>query len=84
MTDNFDWNQIDKNEKVVNAARETAAYLNTEGDVVIRQRADWPNEQEDSCLIIPLYRVRALIDRLDALLLEAHAAPCPNADSSKP
>lgn len=75
MSDNFNWNQLEPDAKVVNEARETAVYLNTGGDVVIRQRANWPDEQEDPFLIIPLYRVRALIDRLDALLLEAHTDP---------
>ena len=79
MPDDFDWNGLGGQEKVVNAARETAVYLNADGDVVIRQRKDWPDEQEDPFLVIPLYRVRALIDRLDALLLEAHAASGPAA-----
>jgi len=72
--DDFDWDGMAAEEgKVVNPARETVVYLNHNNDVVIRQRKDWPNEQDDPFLIIPLYRVRALIDRLDALLLEAHA-----------
>ena len=72
MSDSFDWNQVDKDAKVVNEARETIVYLNTNNDVVIRQRASYPDEQEDPFLVIPIHRVRALIDRLDALLLEAH------------
>ncbi len=72
MADDFEWSELDRATKVVNEARETAVYLNTDGDVVIRQRRSWPDEQEDPFLVIPLYRVRALIDRLDALLLEAH------------
>ena len=72
MGDDFDWGQIEKDAKVVNEARETVVYLNTQNDVVIRQRKNWPDEQEDPFLVIPLYRVRALIDRLDALLLDAH------------
>ncbi|WP_158929125.1 hypothetical protein [Acidisphaera sp. S103] len=72
MGDDFDWSQIEKDAKVVNEARETVVYLNTENDVVIRQRKNWPDEQEDPFLVIPLYRVRALIDRLDVLLLDAH------------
>ncbi len=72
MSDNFDWDNVD-GARVVNEARETVVYLNTKNDVVIRQRADWPHEEEDPFLVIPLYRVPALIQRLDALLLEAHS-----------
>ena len=79
MADDFEWGELDKAAKVVNEARETAVYLNSNGDVVIRQRKNWPDEQEDPFLVIPLYRVRALIDRLDALLLEAHEESGPAA-----
>ena len=79
MPDDFDWNRLSAEERVVNSARETAVYLNEAGDVVIRQRADWPDEREDPFLVIPLYRVHALIDRLDALLLEAHDSSGPPA-----
>ena len=79
MADEFDWNQLETGAKVVNEARETAVYLNSGGDVVIRQRKNWPDEQEDPFLVVPLYRVRALIDRLDALLLEAHEESGPAA-----
>lgn len=68
MADNFNWSGLDKEAKVVNEARDTAVSLNTDGDMVIRQRRSWPDEQDDPFLVIPLYRVRALIDRLDALL----------------
>lgn len=66
----FDWTNVDPKEKVVNTARDTVVYLNYENDVVIRQQKLF--EEDDPFLVIPLYRVRALIDRLDALLLEAH------------
>ncbi len=72
MSDDFQWDELDKAAKVVNEARETVVYLNPEGDVVIRQRKNWPNEQEDPAVVIPLYRVRALIDRLDIVLLDSH------------
>jgi hypothetical protein len=72
VADDFDWQKLSGDERVVNEARETAVYLNPQNDVVIRQRANWPDENEDPFLVIPLYRVQALIDRLDALLLEAH------------
>jgi len=72
MSDDFDWDAVAAEGKVVNQAREIVVYLNPNNDVVIRQRADWPHEQEDPFLVIPLYRVRTLIDRLDKLLLDAH------------
>jgi hypothetical protein len=73
VDDDFDWGGVAaEGGKIVNQARETVVYLNPDNDVVIRQRKNWPDEQEDPFLVIPLYRVRALIDRLDALLLEAH------------
>jgi len=73
IDDDFDWEGVAaEGGRVVNQARETVVYLNPANDVVIRQRMDWPDEQEDPFLVIPVYRVRALIDRLDALLLEAH------------
>ena len=69
----FDWDGVAADGgKIVNQARETVVYLNADNDVVIRQRKNWPDEQEDPFPVIPLYRVRALIDRLDTLLLEAH------------
>jgi hypothetical protein len=71
MSDSFDWDDVEKEAKIVNEARETVVYLNTGNDVVIRQRANF-GDDDDPFLVIPLYRVRALIDRLDALLLQAH------------
>lgn len=71
--DDFDWGGIAvEGGKIVSEAKETVVYLNKDCDVVIRQRKNWPDEQEDPFLVIPLYRVRTLIDRLDTLLLEAH------------
>lgn len=73
--DDFDWDGVAAaGGKVVNQARETVVYLNADNDVVIRQRANYPDEPEDPFLVVPIYRVRALIDRLDALLLEAHTS----------
>ena len=66
------WDELEPEAKVVNAARDTVVYLNPNNDIVIRQRREYPEENEDPFLVIPLYRVRTLIDRLDALLLEAH------------
>ena len=75
IVDDFDWHGVAAaGGKVINQARETVVYLNTDIDVVIRQRASYPDEPEDPFLVVPIYRVRALIDRLDALLLEAHAS----------
>jgi hypothetical protein len=76
MSDNFDWDQIESDARVVNEARETVAYLNPMNEVVIRQRADWSSETQDPVLVIPLHRVRALIERLDALLLEGQSHAC--------
>lgn len=77
LADDFDWSKIDSDTRIVNPAIETAVYLNSGGDVVIRQRADWPDETEDPFMVIPIHRVKALIDRLDALLLEAHPKSSP-------
>lgn len=72
MSDDFDWNALDNDERIVRPARETAAYLNSDGDVVIRQRREWPDENEDPFLVIPIHRIPALINRLDRLMLDAN------------
>lgn len=56
---------------MVREARETVVYRNSAGDVVIRQRKDWPDEQDDPFMVIPLASVRTLIRPLEALLTEA-------------
>ena len=67
MPGDFDWN--DAGPLVVRETRDTAAYLNGDGDVVIRQRMTYGLEQEDPALVIPIQRVRALIERLEQLLV---------------
>jgi hypothetical protein len=56
----FDWNDVDI---VQRELRETAIYWNTAGDLVIRQRAAW-NEEDDPFLVIGANNVQEFIDRL--------------------
>lgn len=65
--DEFDWNSLGKDERVVKPSQEVAVYLNGSGDVVIRQKADWPHEEEDSVIIIPYERIDVMIKRLSDL-----------------
>ena len=60
-----------KKSKIVNVSRDITVYLNLNNDIAIRQRKDWPEERDDPFIFIPIYRVRALIERLDEILIEA-------------
>lgn len=63
--DGFDWAASDS--IVVPEQRNTAAYLNKDGDLVIRQEAGW-NETEDQFVLIARPNIEAFIDKLtDAL-----------------
>jgi len=56
----FKWNDRDI---VLREQRETAIYWNPNGDLVIRQRADW-NETDDPFLVIGANNVFEFIDKL--------------------
>jgi hypothetical protein len=72
MADEFKWDELEEEAVVVSDARETAAYFNPKGDVVIRQRASYPDE--DTFVVIPTWRLPALIERLKTLLKDAQDA----------
>jgi hypothetical protein len=56
----FDWLKI---ESVLHEQRQTAIYWNADGDLVIRQRADW-DEENDPFICICENNVGAFIDKL--------------------
>jgi hypothetical protein len=64
--DPFDWNDLEPEDIVGQAPAEVAAYLNPQGDLVIRGRAgDW--ERDDAVIVISRAYVPALIERVASL-----------------
>jgi hypothetical protein len=41
-----------------------AVYSNDSGDLVIRQKADWPHSEDDTIIVIAAQNVMTFIDRL--------------------
>jgi hypothetical protein len=62
--EDFDW----RNDESIAISEEiqiaTAVYRNRSGDVVIRQQAQWPDEDSDPFMIIADRNLQAFIDRL--------------------
>lgn len=77
MCEEFNWNDLDDGAIVVTQARTTAVYLGADGDVVIRHPRNWPHEEEDPFVFIPMHSVPALIARLHVLYKEAGASAAP-------
>ena len=54
MSNNFDWTEAAADGDIVcHAQPETAVYTNTVGAACIRQRAEWPNEDDSIVIIQP-------------------------------
>lgn len=62
MSDDFDWHGPDATDVVVKHQPAVAVYRNTSEDVVIRQRADVP--AEDQFVIVTVESIPALIAAL--------------------
>lgn len=61
----FDWNRMDA-PVVLQQQRKTAIYMNPADDVVIRQEADW-DEENDPFIVIGAQNLRRVIARLTEL-----------------
>lgn len=66
MREDFDWREA-ADEIIVPSTQAVAVYLNPDGEIVIRQERHW-NEEEDTCIIIPFFAARRLIEKLEALI----------------
>jgi hypothetical protein len=71
MAADFDWNNLDPDEKVQSSVQAVAVYLNPANDIVIRQQADWPHENEDAIIVLSKPAAMRLASRLRALFAEA-------------
>jgi hypothetical protein len=62
----FDWTDTDF--LVCDEQEPIAAYRNANGDLVLRRKANWPHEEEDSIIIVAKRNIDSFVDRLtDAL-----------------
>jgi hypothetical protein len=67
MSDEFDWNDFDR-DLIVEPARKVAVYLNPDNQLVIRQERNEYIEMEDPFIVVPLRDVPRLIEKLEKLI----------------
>jgi hypothetical protein len=63
----FDWGDLEPADIVAPSQLETAVYLNTDNDLVIRRRPDGFTESDDVWIVIGQSYVPALIGRITAM-----------------
>ena len=67
MGENFNWSG--ENEDIVQrSVQSVAAYVNSYGQIVVRQEVDYPHEEEDSIIILNVDSARRLSERLRELI----------------
>lgn len=59
----FDWSDTDSDAVVLAKQLAIAIYFNKADDLVIRQEADW-NEDDDTVVIVSKCNIEAFLDRL--------------------
>jgi hypothetical protein len=69
MSQDFDWNDA-KDDLIVPSTQAVAVYLNTAGNIVIRQERDW-NGDDDTFVVVPISAGQKLIEKLQELMAEA-------------
>ena len=68
--DKFDWSA--SNEDIIqHSVQGVAVYINTRGNIVIRQEANWPDDNEDTFIELTWDAATALSGRLPQLIEEA-------------
>ncbi len=80
MSDTFEWHGDDATDIVIRHQRAVAIYRNDSDDLVIRQRADYPNE--DQFIILTVENIPALIAALQREITPAppqRRLPAPSA-----
>lgn len=68
MASDFDWSETDDNDLVAPSISATVAYLNSKGDIVIRQQGILG--QEDAVIVLPTTYAGHLVARINQLLAE--------------
>jgi hypothetical protein len=58
----FDWRDDDS--IILRAQNAIAIYINGQGALVIRRQQDWPNEDEDTIIVISPDNIMPFVDRL--------------------
>jgi hypothetical protein len=74
-SEDFDWSGLAPEEKVQHELRAVGVYLNTSGNILIRQRADWPNERDDPFIVLSRDAADRLAKRLRELVAESYGDP---------
>jgi hypothetical protein len=70
MSDEFSWNDTDS--LVVRQQNAIAVYANPNGDLVVRRKQDW-NEEDDVWIVIARTQVRTVIDAMERVLKDIEA-----------
>jgi hypothetical protein len=70
MSDKFNWDETDS--MVVRPQSAIAVYANPNGDLVVRRKQEW-DENEDVWIVIARTRVRTVIDAMERVLKEIEA-----------
>jgi hypothetical protein len=70
MSDEFSWNDTDS--LVVRQQNAIAVYANPNGDLVVRRKQDW-NEEDDVWIVIARTQVRTVIDAMNRVLKDIEA-----------
>jgi hypothetical protein len=82
-TDDFDW----CNDDAVVCVEQipVAAYLNEAGCLVIRQKADWPHQEDDAFVIVAEANVMTFIDKIcDLAGIPSVGGPLPQSKKVRP
>ncbi len=79
MADDFDWNDYESGDIVVQSVQAVAVYANPRGNIVIRQERDYADES-DSFVFVPLDRIEAVIERMREVQRELLASKAKSND----
>jgi hypothetical protein len=66
VADEFDWG--DPGGLMCEEQQAVVAYRNDNRDLVLRQKANWPHDQDDAVIIIAKGNIETFVDRLTDLL----------------
>jgi len=79
VADDFDWNDYESGDIVVQSVQAVAVYANPRGNIVIRQERDYADES-DSFVFVPLDRIEAVIERMREVQRELLASKAKSND----
>ncbi len=70
MSDEFNWNETES--MAVRPQSAIAVYANPDGDLVVRRRQEW-DEDQDVWIVIARTQVRTVIDAMERVLKDIEA-----------